>query len=229
MTMSYVFAPSEISSVAISGSDQRFAVHRIYCIGRNYLEHVREMGNDERQPPFFFQKPLDALVPSGGEFPYPPGSENVQHEVELVVAIAKGGVNIALEDALGHVYGYAVGFDMTRRDLQEKAKKDGKPWEAAKAFDHAAPISAITPASEIGHPTDSRIWLAVNGEVHQDSTLDLQIWNVAEGIAHLSTLFEVMPGDLIYTGTPAGVAAIRPGDVMNGGIDGIGTLEITVV
>ncbi|NQU58779.1 MAG: fumarylacetoacetate hydrolase family protein [Rhodospirillales bacterium] len=227
--MSFVIPPAEVPSVAIDGSGDLFPVHRVYCIGRNYLAHVREMGNDERQPPFFFQKPTDALVPDGGGFPYPPGSENVQHEVELVVAIGKGGTDIAVKDALDHVFGYAVGFDMTRRDLQEKAKKGGKPWEAAKAFDHAAPISSIKPASDIGHPTDSRIWLAVNDEVRQDSTLDLQIWNVAEGIAHLSKLFEVKPGDLIFTGTPAGVGAIKPGDVMSGGIDGIGALEITVV
>lgn len=227
--MKFVFPAQETPSVAIAGSDACFPVHRVYCIGRNYLAHVREMGNDERQPPFFFQKPPDALLPSGGDFPYPPGSENVQHEVELVVAIGKGGVNIAVSDALDHVYGYSVGLDMTRRDLQEKAKQGGKPWGAAKAFDHAAPIAPIKPVSEIGHPGGSRIWLAVNGEVRQESTLDLQIWNVAEGIAHLSKLFEVKPGDLIFTGTPAGVAAIKPGDVMRGGIDGIGELDITVV
>jgi len=227
--MNLIFPAQEIPAVAIAGSDARFPVHRVYCIGRNYQDHVREMGNDVRQSPLFFLKPSDALVPNGGKFPYPPGSDNVQHEVELVVAIAKGGVDIAVEDALDHVYGYAVGFDMTRRDLQELAKKGGKPWGAAKAFDHAAPISSIRPASEIGHPADARIWLAVNGDVRQDSTLDLQIWNVAEGIAHLSKLFEVKPGDLIFTGTPAGVSAIKPGDVMTGGIDGIGELEITVV
>lgn len=226
--MKFVIPMSDPPSVAIAGSEDRFPVHRVYCIGRNYLAHVREMGNDERQPPFFFQKPLDALLPSGGEFPYPPASENVQHEVELVVAIGKGGTDIAVEDALDHVYGYALGFDMTRRDLQEKAKETGKPWEASKAFDHAAPIAPIRRVSEIGHPTDSRIWLAVNGEVKQDCTLDLQIWNVPEGIAHLSTLFEVKPGDLIFTGTPAGVGPVKPGDVMTGGIDGVGELEITV-
>jgi len=227
--MKYVFPAPKTISVDIAGTDECFPVHRVYCIGRNYLAHVREMGNDERQPPFFFQKPPDALVPNGSEFPYPPGSQNVQHEVELVIAIGRGGVDISVEDALNHVYGYALGFDMTRRDLQEKAKQGGKPWEAAKAFDHAAPIAPIRPASEIGHPSDSRIWLAVNGEVRQDSTLDLQIWNVPEGISHLSKLFEVKPGDLIFTGTPAGVGAIEPGDVITGGIDGIGELEITVV
>lgn len=227
--MNYVIPAPEPASVAVAGGADRFPVHRIYCIGRNYLEHVRELGNDERQPPFFFQKPLDALLPSGGAFPYPPASEDVQHEIELVVAIGKGGVNIPADTALGHVYGYALGIDMTRRDLQGQAKKGGKPWDAAKAFDHAAPIAPIRPAAEIGHPADARIWLAVNGDVRQDSTLDKQIWSVQEGIAHLSTLFEVKPGDLIYTGTPAGVGPVRPGDVMTGGIDGIGEIEITVV
>ncbi len=227
--MSFVIPAPETASVAIFGNDDRFPVHRIYCIGRNYLAHVLEMGNDERQPPFFFQKPLDALLPSGGEFPYPPGTNDVHHEIELVVAIKKGGRDILVGDALDHVYGYALGIDMTRRDLQDKAKKTGKPWGAAKAFDYAAPIAPIRPVSEIGHPCDSRIWLAVNGQLRQDSTLDLQIWSVAEGISHLSRLFEVKPGDLIYTGTPEGVGAIKPGDVMTGGIDGIGELEITVV
>jgi len=227
--MSFVIPAFEIASVAIAKSDKRFPVHRIYCIGRNYLAHVREMGNDERQPPFFFQKPVDALLPSGGQFPYPPASNDVQHEIELVVAIAKGGVDIDVDQALDHVYGYGVGLDMTRRDLQAKAKKAGKPWDAAKAFDFSAPIGPLRSVSEIGHPETSRIWLAVNGVVKQDSTLDLQIWNVAEAISHLSRLFEVQPGDLIYTGTPAGVGPVKPGDVMHGGIDGIGELEITVV
>lgn len=227
--MSFVIPAPEPVSLAIVGSAERFPVHRIYCIGRNYLAHVREMGSDERQPPFFFQKPPDALVASGGNFPYPSGSKDVQHEVELVVAIGTGGSDIATDDALNHVYGYAMGFDMTRRDLQAQAKKGGKPWDAAKAFDYSAPITPIRPVSEIGHPSDSRIWMALNGDVRQDSTLDLQIWNVAEGVAHLSKLFQVKPGDLIYTGTPAGVGAVLPGDVMTGGIDGIGEIEINVV
>lgn len=227
--MEYVFPAPEPASVRIAGSAARFPVHRVYCIGRNYLDHIREMGNDERQPPIFFQKPLDALLPSGGEFPYPPGSDNVQHEVELVVAIAKGGIDIPVEEALDHVYGYSVGFDMTRRDLQEQFKKGGKPWDSAKGFDHAAPIAPIKPVAECGHFDHARIWLAVNGEVKQDSTLNHQIWGVAEGISHLSKLYEVKQGDLIFTGTPAGVGAIKPGDVMTGGIDGIGEIEITVV
>ncbi|MBT4934441.1 MAG: fumarylacetoacetate hydrolase family protein [Rhodospirillaceae bacterium] len=227
--MSFVIPEHPVASVDISGTEDRFPVRRIYCIGRNYLAHRVEMGNDDRKPPFFFQKPADALVANGGEFPYPPQSDNVHHEIELVVAIGKGGKDIAVEDALDHVYGYALGIDMTRRDQQSKAKADGKPWEAAKGFDHSAPIATIRPVSEIGHPDAGRIWLSVNGESRQDSDLNLQIWNVQEGISHLSKLFEVMPGDLIYTGTPDGVGPVTTGDVMTGGIDGIGEIEITVV
>jgi fumarylpyruvate hydrolase len=179
--------------------------------------------------PHFFQKPVDALLPTGGEFPYPPESDNVHHEIELVVAIGKGGVNIATEDALDHVYGYGLGIDMTRRELQAKAKKDGKPWDAAKSFDFSAPISPIRPVSEIGRPNSGRIWLSVNGEIRQDSDLNLQIWNVQEGISQLSRLYEVVPGDIIYTGTPDGVGPVKAGDVITGGIDGIGEIEITVV
>lgn len=227
--MSFVIPTHPTASVEVTGTDDRFPVRRIYCIGRNYLAHRKEMGNDDRTPPFFFQKPADALVPTGGEFPYPSQSDNVHHEIELVVAIGKGGKDIAVEDALDHVYGYSVGIDMTRRDQQSKAKDAGKPWEAAKAFDHSAPISAIRPVSEIGHPAAGRIWIAVNGENRQDSDLDLQMWNVQEGISHLSKLYEIMPGDLIYTGTPDGVGPIKTGDVMTGGIDGIGEIEIKVV
>ena len=179
--------------------------------------------------PYFFQKPVDALLPSGGEFPYPPESDNVHHEIELVVAIGKGGVNIATEDALDHVYGYGLGIDMTRCDLQAKAKKDGKPWDAAKSFDFSAPISPIRPVSEIGRPNSGRIWLSVNGEIRQDSDLNLQIWNVQEGISQLSRLYEVVPGDIIYTGTPDGVGPVKAGDAITDGIDGIGEIEITVV
>ena len=227
--MNFVIPPHPVSSVEVTGTDERFPVRRIYCIGRNYLAHIREMGNDERKPPFFFQKPPDALLPTGGEFPYPPQSDNVHHEIELVIAIAKGGKDIAVEDALDHVYGYSLGIDMTRRDQQNKAKADGKPWEAAKGFDHSAPIAPIRPVSEIGHPDAGRIWLAVNGETRQDSDLNLQIWNVQEGISHLSKLFKVMPGDLIFTGTPDGVGPVNPGNVMTGGIDGIGEIIISVV
>lgn len=227
--MDFVFPAPPVVSVEIAGSAARFPVHRVYCIGRNYLAHRKEMGHDDRKPPFFFQKPPDALLPTGGKFPYPPQTDDVHHEIELVVAIGKGGRDIAVDDALDHVYGYGLGIDMTRRDLQAKAKKDGKPWGAAKGFDHSAPIAPIRPASEIGHPAAGRIWLAVNGDVRQDSDLSLQIWNVQEGIAHLSRLYEVRPGDLIYTGTPDGVGPVTRGDVITGGIDGIGDIEITVV
>ena len=227
--MNFVIPAPSIASVEVAGSDDRFPVRRIYCIGRNYLAHRKEMGHDDRKPPFYFQKPADALLASGGEFPYPPQTENVHFEIELVVAIARGGVDIPVEDALDHVYGYGLGIDMTRRDLQSQAKKDGRPWDAAKGFDHSAPISAIRPVSETGHPDSGRIWLAVNGEVRQDSDLNLQIWNVQEGISHLSKLYEVAPGDLIYTGTPDGVGPIQVGDQITAGIDGIGELEIKVV
>ena len=227
--MSFVIPAPPPASVEVTGTNDRFPVRRIYCIGRNYLAHRKEMGHDDRKPPFYFQKPADALLETGGDFPYPSQSENVHFEIELVVAIAKGGVDISIEDALDHVYGYGLGIDMTRRDIQSKAKQDGKPWESAKSFDHSAPISPIRPVSEIGHPDSGRIWLAVNGEVRQDSDLNLQIWNVQEGISHLSKLFEVVPGDLIYTGTPDGVGPINPGDLITAGIDGIGELEIKVV
>jgi len=227
--MNFVIPAPPIASVEVTGSDDRFPVRRIYCIGRNYLAHRKEMGHDDRKPPFYFQKPADALLASGGEFPYPPQTDNVHFEIELVVAIARGGIDIPVEDALDHVYGYGIGIDMTRRDLQSQAKKDGRPWDSAKGFDHSAPISAIRPVSEIGHPDSGRIWLAVNGEVRQDSDLNLQIWNVQEGISHLSRLYEVAPGDLIYTGTPDGVGPIQVGDLITAGIDGIGELEIKVV
>jgi len=227
--MNFVIPVPPIASVEVADRDDRFPVRRIYCIGRNYLAHRKEMGHDDRKPPFYFQKPADALLASGGEFPYPPQTENVHFEIELVVAIARGGVDIPVEDALDHVYGYGLGIDMTRRDLQSQAKKDGRPWDSAKSFDHSAPISAIRAVSEIGHPDSGRIWLAVNGEVRQDSDLNLQIWNVQEGISHLSKLYEVAPGDLIYTGTPDGVGPIQVGDQITAGIDGIGELEIKVI
>lgn len=227
--MSFIF-PLEQVSLPIVGNDKRFPVRRIYCVGRNYLDHIRETaGADEREPPFFFQKPTDAILENGGEFPFPPQSEKVHHEIELVVAIDKGGKEIGTENALDHVYGYTVGIDMTRRDLQGLAKEMRRPWEAGKSFDHAAPCSAIVPAADIGHPDSGRIWLAVNGEIRQDGDLAQQIWSVPESIAHLTTLFELAPGDLIMTGTPAGVGSIHPGDKITGGIDGIADIEITVV
>ena len=216
-------------TIEIAGSEERFPVRRIYCVGRNYVAHIRETGNDEREPPFFFQKPADALVLDGGDFPYPSMSENVHHEIELVVAIGKVGRNITPGDALGHIFGYAVGLDMTRRDLQGQAKEMRRPWEAGKAFDRGAPCSAIRPAADIGHPAAGAIWIKVNGEMRQEGDLSHQIWSVPESIAHLSELFELVPGDLIFTGTPSGVGPVQAGDVMEGGIDGIGELRAMVV
>lgn len=222
--------PLEQVTIAVDGSDDRFPVRRIYCVGRNYLEHIRETaGADEREPPFFFQKPTDAILPPGEDFPYPPVTEKLHHEIELVVAIGKGGANIKAEDALDHIYGYGVGIDMTRRDLQGIAKEMRRPWEAGKAFDHAAPCSPLFPADNIGHPDKGRIWLAVNGEVKQDSDLEKQIWPVPDAIQHLTQLFELKPGDLIMTGTPEGVGPLVAGDTVTGGIDGIAEISVNVV
>ena len=216
-------------SLAVEGADARFPVRRIYCVGRNYAEHAIEMGGDpRREPPFFFQKNPESLIPDGGRFPMPPRSQDVHHEIELVVALAEGGASIKAGQALGHVYGYAVGLDMTRRDLQAEAKKLGRPWEVAKAFEHAAPCSALTPAARIGHPARGAIRLTVNGEVRQDGDLGQMIWPVADVIAELSTLFELAPGDLIFTGTPAGVGPVRRGDALVGTIEGVGRLAIAV-
>ena len=227
--MSYVISPESRPALPVNGSSQTFPVRRIHCVGRNYADHVREMGNDERDPPFFFSKPADAILLEGSDFPYPPLSEDVQHEIELVVAIGTAGRSIAKEDALNHVYGYGVGIDMTRRDLQAKAKEMRRPWDGGKAFDHAAPCSAITPARDIGHPDKGRIWLSVNDEIRQDGDLDQQIWGVAESIWCLSQSVALEPGDLIMTGTPAGVGPVKPGDTMTGGIEGLGELRIQVV
>ena len=207
-----------------------FPIHRIYCVGRNYAAHAREMGHDpDREAPFFFQKNPDNIVLSGGDFPYPDKSRDVHHEIELVVALGRGGADIAASRALDHVFGYGVGLDMTRRDLQAQAKAAGRPWALGKAFDHSAPCSAIAPAAVIGHPRAGRIWLEVNGQERQSGDLDQLIWPVAEIISHLSALFTLAPGDLIYTGTPAGVGAITTGDTLRGGVDGVGEIEITVV
>lgn len=226
--MDFIFPLHQVS-LPIVGNGKRFPVRRIYCVGRNYLDHIRETaGADEREPPFFFQKPTDAIIENGDEFPYPSQSEKTHHEIELVVAIGKGGKEIAAENALDHVYGYTVGIDMTRRDLQGLAKEMRRPWEAGKSFDHAAPCSAIVPAADIGHPQNGRIWLSVNGGIRQDGDLAQQIWSVPESIAHLTKLFELAPGDLIMTGTPAGVGPVVRGDKVTGGIDGIGDIEITI-
>ena len=223
-----VQAPAPVSA-PVRGTQSRFPIHRIYCVGRNYAAHTIEMGGDpNREAPFFFQKNPDSVVLDGGDFPYPPRSHNVHHEIELVVALAKGGKDIPIERALDHVYGYAVGLDMTRRDLQDECKKAGRPWEIGKAFEHSAPMGEIVPASTIGHPENGAIWLKVNGEMRQQGDLNHMIWKVPEMISYLSGLFELQPGDLIMSGTPSGVGAVVRGDVMEGHIEGIGTLTTKV-
>lgn len=214
-----------VPTVAIAGSDARFAVRRIFCVGKNYADHAREMGADpEREPPFFFSKPADAVVLSDVEIPFPPRTVNLHHEIELVVAIGKAGAEIAAADALGHIYGYAVGNDLTRRDLQNEAKAAGRPWDMAKGFDRSAVISPIRKAAEIGHPEQAAIWLSVNGEIRQQGNIAAMIWPVASIVAGLSSYVALMPGDLIYTGTPAGVGPILRGNFVEGGIDGIGVI-----
>jgi len=221
--------PAQIS-VEVAGSSERFPVHRIYCVGRNYAAHAREMGMDpEREPPFFFSKPADAVVPNGAPVPYPPRTGNLHHEIELVVAIGTGGRDIPLAGALGHVFGYAVGNDLTRRDLQFAAREKGQPWDVAKGFDRSAPVTAIRRAAEVGHPERGRIWIEVNGEIRQQADLSEMIWRVPEIVAELSTLFDLAPGDLIFTGTPAGVGPVQRGDSLIGGIDGLETLRTTIV
>jgi len=226
----YVFAPHSLPTLPIRDSDKVFPVHRIYCVGRNYAEHAIEMGHDpSREAPFFFQKNPDTLVPSGGTFPYPDASKDVHHELEMVVALKSGGKDIAQDKALGHVFGYAVGLDMTRRDLQGEAKKLGRPWEVGKAFEHSAPCGALVPAAQIGHPAKGPVWLKVNGETKQQGDLDQLIWKVPEMIAFLSEYFELAAGDIIFTGTPAGVGPVKPGDVLVGHVEGVGELTVKVV
>jgi fumarylpyruvate hydrolase len=229
----YVFPPAPTVGVPVAGSDARYPVRRIYCVGRNYAAHAREMGADERDPPFFFCKPADAIVvvPPGTtvELPYPTQTKEFHHEIELVVAIGQGGRDIPAERANEHVFGYAVGLDMTRRDLQSEMKKQGRPWEVGKAFDHSAPIGVLHPASHIGHPARGAVWVQVDGAERQRSDISLLIWSVPETIANLSTLFELQPGDLIYTGTPEGVNAVQRGQTMVGGVDGLGEIRLRVV
>ncbi len=228
--MNNVIVPPPAPKLTVRNTADVFPVHRIYCVGRNYAEHAREMGHDpDREPPFFFQKNPDSLVPDGGKFPYPDKTNEVHHEIEMVVALGAGGKDIAAADALNHVYGYAVGLDMTRRDLQGQMKAAGRPWEIGKAFEFAAPCSEIVPITQTGHPAQGAIWLKVNGKTRQYGDLNQMIWSVPDTIAYLSGLFTLAAGDLIYTGTPAGVAAVQRGDVLHGGIDGIGELRITVV
>ena len=227
--MSYEFAPPMAPSVEIAGASTRFPVHRIYCVGRNYAAHAREMGADPaREPPFFFSKPADAVVPNGASVPYPPRTANLHHEIELVVAIGEGGRNIPVASALAHVFGYAVGNDLTRRDLQAAAKAQGQPWDTSKGFDHSAPITAIRRVPDVGHPSRGAIWLEVNGQPRQRADLCEMIWSVPEIVSELSTLYELKPGDLVFTGTPAGVGPLARGDSLVGGIEGLDTLRTTI-
>lgn len=228
--MSFLFPPTPTVSVPVLDQAHRFPVHRIYCVGRNYEEHAKEMGFTGREPPFFFLKPADSLVVveagQTGQMPYPSLTQNLHHEIELVVAIGKGGRNIQAANAAEHIYGYAVGLDMTRRDLQNDMKKQGRPWCIGKAFDHSAPIGPITPAAQAGDAHNAEISLQVNGVDRQRSNTAKLIWNVAETIEHLSAAWELQPGDLIYTGTPEGVAAVVPGDVLVGEVAGLGQLTV---
>ncbi|TKT77318.1 fumarylacetoacetate hydrolase family protein [Aquamicrobium sp. LC103] len=221
----YVIEAPEQPSLAVAGQDDRFPVRRIYCVGRNYVAHVREMGgNEERDPPIFFQKPADAIVGDNATVPYATITENFHHEMELVVALKSGGYNISEARALDHVYGYGVGLDMTRRDIQG----DGKPWEIAKSFDQSCPCGPLSPVEKVGHISSGRISLTVNGETRQDSDIDLLIWKVPEIIATLSTYFELKAGDIILTGTPHGVGPVQPGDVLVGRIDGLEPLTVKI-
>lgn len=226
--MTYVFSPPAIASVAVAGSAARFPVRRIFCVGRNYADHVREMGNDPKsEPPIFFTKPADAVVESGAAIAYAANTSNLHFEVELVLAIGKGGVDIAEANAASHIWGYAVGVDLTRRDRQAEAKKAGAPWDVAKAFDDSAPIGAIAPAGAA--PTRARIHLAVNDATKQDSDIAEMIWSVPEIIAHLSRSWALQPGDLVFTGTPSGVGPLAIGDHVQCAIEGLPPLSFSIV
>ena len=230
MSSAFVIDPPAQVSLPVTGDTRRFAVNRIYCVGRNYADHAREMGHDpDREPPFFFMKPANSIVTDGKDMAYPNLSKDVHHEIEMVVAIGKGGANISADKALEHVYGYGVGLDMTRRDLQGEAKKMGRPWDTGKAFDQSAPCGEITPVTQCGHPSKGAVKLLVNGEVRQSGDLNQLIWNVPDTIAYLSTLFTLEPGDLIFSGTPEGVGAVTRGEHMNVSIAGLGHIDLRIV
>jgi len=230
--MSYVFTPAPPASVPVAGRAERFPVHRIYCVGRNYAEHAKEMGFTGREPPFFFLKPADAVLPVNagetGTMAYPSLTSNLHHEIELVAAIGTGGKNIKAADAHKHVFGYAVGLDMTRRDLQGEMKKQGRPWSIGKAFEQSAPIGPITPAAQAGDVANAEVWLQVNGKDRQRSNVSKLIWSIGETIEHLSAAWDLQPGDLIFTGTPEGVAAVVAGDTLVGGVTGLGELRLRI-
>ena len=230
--MSFVFPPAPTVAVPVVGQSAAFPVHRVYCVGRNYAEHAKEMGFTGREPPFFFMKPADAVVPvpagQTGAIAYPSLTKDLHHEIELVVAIGTGGSNIKAADAHKHIYGYAVGLDMTRRDLQGEMKKQGRPWCIGKGFEQSAPIGPITPAAQAGDVEKAEIFLQVNGKDRQRSDVSKLIWNIAETIEHLSAAWTLQPGDLIYSGTPEGVAAVVPGDVLSGGVAGLESLTVKI-
>ena len=226
--MSFVFDPFPTTSIPVSGTQDRFPLRRVFCVGRNYADHVVEMGGDpDREEPFFFTKPADAITLKES-IPYPSRTDDLHHEMELIIAIGEGGTNIPVDSALDHIFGYAAGVDLTRRDMQAVAKKRGRPWDMAKGFDDSAPMTAIMPVTKIGHPDIGSITLSVNGEVRQDGDLAQQVWKVPEIVANLSTYVRLEAGDLIMTGTPAGVAALNVGDKVEGSIEQIGSLSFTI-
>jgi len=234
MSTQYVFPPQQIGGLPVAGTDARFPVRRVYCVGRNYAGHAREMGSDpDREPPFFFCKPGDAVVPVAPgatvELPFPSLTNNFHYECELVVAVGKGGADIAVGDALSHVFGYAVGLDMTRRDLQGKMKDAGRPWEIGKAFDYSAPVGEIRRAADAGDVASAAISLSVDGAVKQSSHVTHLIWSISETIANLSTFFKLEPGDLIFTGTPEGVGAVQRGQLMVGQVEGLSAISVKYV
>jgi fumarylpyruvate hydrolase len=228
--MTYAFPPAPVTTLPITNSTQDFPVSRIYCVGRNYAEHTREMGGDpNREAPFFFSKPKDAIVPSGSKIAYPQATSNLHFEMELVIAIGKEGKDLSSEEAQAHIFGYACGIDLTRRDLQGEAKEKGRPWDTGKGFDNSAPCSAVTPANLVDDLENMKIWLDVNGKRMQEAKISDMIWNSFEILAHLSHFYTIKPGDLIFTGTPAGVGKLEPGDQVDGGVDGLNTISITIV
>lgn len=227
--MSYAIPLWTPPSLPIADSSDTFPVRRVFCVGRNYVEHQKEMGGDGREAPFFFIKSAHALVPGGGDVHYPPKTSNYHYETEMVVALAKGGRRIDARKASEHVFGYAVGLDMTRRDLQQWGKDHGRPWDFGKDFDEAAPCSALAPAARIGHPTKGAIWLTVNGRDRQRADLADMIWSVPEQIAYLSEYYTLEPGDIIFSGTPAGVGPVKAGDVLHAGIDKVGELKVRII
>jgi len=227
----FAFTPPATPSLAVFGSSARFPIRRVFCVGRNYATHAREMGSDpDREPPFFFMKPADAVVPAEGALPYPPATKDLHHEIELVVALRSGGADILADEALARVWGYGVGIDLTRRDLQAAAKDAGRPWDMAKGFDASAPCTPLRPVSAFGHPAeDACIRILVNGEVRQDGALSEMIWPIADIISHLSRLVTLAPGDLIFTGTPGGVGALQPGDRVRGEVAGVDEFDLEIV